>query len=144
MALRPAWRSLSYPAADAALEQPAPFYRFYPLRADGHIARLHEDYLADDAAAIAVARHVMGDYPGVEIWCERRKVVTLSREEAGRLQPPVAARSNRRAALLISRNKRLLQQATATSRCTDALRARPTGRGGAWAKVTWQQHDEAG
>jgi hypothetical protein len=99
------------------------FYRFYLLQADDHIARRREDYFADDATAIAATKCLVGDFPGVEIWCEQRKVVTLSREEVARLQPP-PPRKGRPAALLISRNKRLLQQAVATCRRTGALRAR--------------------
>jgi hypothetical protein len=104
-------------------EQPAAFYRFYLLQADDHFARRREDYFADDAAAIGAAKHVIGDFSGVEIWCGPRKVITLSREAAARLQPP---RMPPRAALLISRNQRLLQQAAAARRRTETLRARLT------------------
>jgi hypothetical protein len=103
------------------------FYRFYLLQADNHIARRREDYFADDATAKAAAKYLLGDYPGVEIWCEQRKVVTLARDEAAQLQPPAAPRMTN-PALLISRNKRLLQQAAAVCHRTEALRAwRPAG-----------------
>ena len=119
------------PRPDATVSaDPVAFYRFYLLRADDHIARRREDYAPNDAAAIGYARQVVGDYAGVEIWCGPRKVVTLSREEVARVQPPVAARSNHRAALLIRRNKRLLQQATATCRRTVTLCGRPIRSGG--------------
>lgn len=111
-------------------------YRFYLLRADDHFARRLEDYFPDDATAMAAARSVIDDYPGVEIWCECRKVVTLSREAAARLQPP---QKNPRTALLVSRNKRLLQQATQACSRSGALCTRPTARrDGAWAALTWQ------
>jgi hypothetical protein len=85
MALQPAWRSLGYLVGNADKPtQPEPFYRFYLLQADDHIARRRDDYFADDMAAIAAANHVIGDFPGVEIWCGSRKVVTLSREQAAR------------------------------------------------------------
>jgi hypothetical protein len=102
------------------------YYRFYLLQTDDHIARRREDYFADDAAAIAAAGLVIGDYPGIEIWCERRKVVTLSNQGVARLQPSAARRPPNRAALLISRNKHLLQQAANTRRRTHALCARPS------------------
>ena len=66
-------------------EQPSAFYRFYLLRADDHFARRREDYFADDAAAIGAAKHVIGDFSGVEIWCGARKVITLSREAVAEL-----------------------------------------------------------
>jgi hypothetical protein len=116
------------------------FYRFYLLRAEGRIADRHEGYFADDAAAIANARRVIEDFPRLEIWCGPRKVVTLSREEMARLQPPVAPRPNHRAALLVSRNERLLQQATAMCHRTEALHAPPTSQEG-WARLTWQHHE---
>lgn len=100
------------------------FYRFYLLQDDDHIARRREDYLADDAAAIAAARCVIGDYTGVEIWCEQRKVVTLSLQDVARLQPSAVPRTQHRAALLINRNKHLLQEAARTCRRAEALRAR--------------------
>ncbi len=114
----------------------ARLYRFYLLRADDHIARRREDCFADDVAAMAAARCVMGDYPGVEIWCERRKVITLSRDEAERLEPP---RRTIRATQLIDRNHRLLQLAAQMCGRTDALRARQTARQHShWATLTWQ------
>ncbi len=61
-------------------ERQAPFYRFYPMRAEGRIADRHEGYFANDATAIAAARKVIEDFPRLEIWCGPRKVVTLSRE----------------------------------------------------------------
>jgi hypothetical protein len=104
------------------------YYRFYLLRDDDHIARRREDYCADDTAAIAAAGRVIGDYPGVEIWCERRKVVTLSRQDVARLQPPAAPRASHRTAMLISRNKRLLQQAAKLCRHTErCVPGRPAG-----------------
>jgi hypothetical protein len=45
------------------------FYRFYPLRAEGRIADRHEGDFADDAAAIAAAPRMVGDFPRLEIWC---------------------------------------------------------------------------
>jgi hypothetical protein len=117
------------------VERQAPFYRFYLLRADGHFAGRREDYFA---AAISVARHVVGGYQGVESWCGARKVNTLSREEFAQIQPAVAPRNNR-AALLISRNKRLPRQATATAYNTQALCASAAPRSGAaWARLKWQ------
>jgi len=116
--------------ADAAVPaQPVAFYRFYLLQADDHVARRREDYFTNDAMAMVAAKRVIGDYPGVEIWCGPRKVVTLSREEVARLRP-----MPHRAALLISRNKRLLQQAAAARRRTEALRARLTAQGQALAQ----------
>lgn len=113
-------------AQEAALSA---FYRFYLLQDDDHIARRREDYFADDAAAIAAARCVIGDYPGVEIWCEQRKVVTLSLQDVARLQPPVAHRTEHRAALLINRNRHLLQEAAQACRRAEVLRARLTAGG---------------
>ena len=113
-----------------------PFYRLYLLQADDHIARRREDYFADDAAAIGAARNVIGDFHGVEIWCGPRKVVTLLREQVARL--PTALRPVR-AAILISRNKRLLLQARAACRRTEALCARPMAwRRSEWATPAWQ------
>jgi hypothetical protein len=70
--------------------QQAAFYRFYPLRAAGRIADRHEGYFADDAAAIASAKHVTHNFPALEIWCGPRKVITPSRGELARLQQPVS------------------------------------------------------
>jgi hypothetical protein len=112
----------------------ASFYRFYLLR-DDHIMRRREDYFADDATAMAAAKYIIGDFPGVEIWCEQRKVITLTREEAAHL-PPAAPRAPPRAALLISRNRRLLQRAAETCRRTEALCARVRRRAsilGGWS-----------
>ena len=112
------------------------FYRFYLLQDDDHIARRREDYFADDAAAIAAARCVIGDYPGVEIWCDRRKVITLSLQDVARLQPPVAPRAPHRAALLKSRNKHLLQKAAQTCRRTEMLRTR-LASDGSRSRANW-------
>jgi hypothetical protein len=115
-------------------------YRFYLLKADDHIARRREDYFADDTAAIAAAGRIIGDYPGIEIWCERRKVVTLSLQDVAQL-PSIVPPTPHRAALLISRNKRLLQQALQACRRTEALRTRrPVG--GSWARTDWQSHGD--
>jgi hypothetical protein len=116
----------------------ASLYRFYLLQADDHIARRREDYFTDDARAMAAAKSVMGDYPYVEIWCERRKVITLSRDAAEQLRPrPKGLGSDR----LINRNQRLLQQAARACGHTEALRARPVVRQhSAWATLAWQQH----
>jgi hypothetical protein len=87
---------------------------------------------------MAAAKYLVGDHPGVEIWCEQRKVVTCSRDEAAQLQLPVARSTPSRAAMLVSRNKRLLQQAAAANRRTEALRARLTAqRHSDWATLTW-------
>lgn len=115
----------------------ASLYRFYLLR-DDHIVRRREDYFADDVTAMAAAKYLIGDFPGVEIWCEQRKVVTLAREAVMRL-PSAAPRTPPQAALLISRNHRLLQQAAAVCRRTEALCAWPTARRrGGWATSKWQ------
>src|SRR5690348_1495532 len=100
----------------------AAYYRFYLLQADNHIARRREDYFANDAIAMAAAKRLIGDFPGVEIWCGPRKVVTLSREAAV-LQP-----QPHQAVRLISRNRRLLQQAAAAAGRTEALRAQSAAR----------------
>ena len=126
MSLQPAWRSLGYSVANAAAPaQQAPFYRFYLLRADNHIAQRREDYFADDAAAITAARQVIGEFPGVEIWCGTRKVISLSREEVARLP---AAPKPTRAAIVINRNQRLRQQAAEACRRSEALSARLMAR----------------
>lgn len=141
MALEQALPARSNERTAAATEGQAPFYRFYLLRADGHFAGRREDYFADDAAAISVARHVIAGYQGVEIWCGARKVITLSREGLAQIQPMIAPRSNKRDALLISRNKRLLRQATTAAYNTQALCASAAPRSGAvWARLTWQRH----
>jgi hypothetical protein len=54
---------------------------------------------------MAAAKCLIGDYPGVEIGCGPRKVITLSREAAAQLQPP---RMTPRAALLINRQSSLV------------------------------------
>ena len=96
MALQPAWRSLRYPVGNSdEPAQPAPFYRFYLLQADDHIARRSDDYFAD-------------------VWCGLRKVVTLSREQVARCQP-----RRTKAAGLIRRNKHLRQQAVMAERSVD-------------------------
>jgi hypothetical protein len=111
---------------DRAVPVPA-FYRFYLLRADDHFAARRQDYFADDAAGITAAKHVIGDSAGVEIWCERRKVVTLSSEELARLAPP-AIRRVVRSGVLISHNKHLLQRAAEVRGFTAAL-SRPSKGG---------------
>lgn len=135
MALKPA----PIPSqATEPTEQQAPFYRFYLLQADDHIARRREDYFTDDATAISAAEGVIEDYPAIEIWCERRRVITLSRAEATHLQAP---RTTHRAAQLINRNHRLLQQAAQTCCRTEVLRERATARRHSdWAALTWQHH----
>jgi hypothetical protein len=111
----------------------AAYYRFYLLQADNHIARRREDYFANDAIAMVAAKRLIGDFPGVEIWCGPRKVVTLSREAAV-LQP-----QPHQAARLISRNRRLLQQAASAVRRTEALRAQSaTRRHSDWAPPDWR------
>lgn len=63
------------------------YYRFHLLRADDR-----EGFFADDATAIAAAGRVIGDYPGIEIWCERLKAVTLSVQDVARLHTAAAPR----------------------------------------------------
>lgn len=65
---------------------------------------------------------------------ERRKVVTLSNQDVAQLQPLAAGQTPYRAALLISRNKRLLQRAATTCCHTHALCARTTV-GGRWTRT---------
>jgi hypothetical protein len=96
------------------------FYRFYPVRAEGRIADRHEGYFADDAAAIAAAPQMVEDFPRLDIWCGARQVASLTREDLVRRQPPRLTW----AAVLITRNKRLLHQAAQARRRTEALRAR--------------------
>jgi hypothetical protein len=112
------------------------FYRFYLLRADDHIAARREGYFVNDAAAIAAAPSVIEDYPGVEIWCGQRRVATLSGGELARQQPPVLPRKVASVPTLVSRNKRLLQQAVATSSRTQMLLAKPMTWQHRWAR-TW-------
>jgi len=59
-------------------------YRFYLLRADGHIAGRRDGYFDDDAAAIAAAPEAIAEHLSVEIWREERKVIALSREALAR------------------------------------------------------------
>ena len=59
-------------------------YRFYLLRADGHIAGRRDGYFDDDAAAIAAVPEAIAEHPSVEIWCKGRKVIALSREVLAR------------------------------------------------------------
>ena len=78
-------------------------YRFYLLRADGHIAGRRDGYFDDDAAAIAAVPEAIAEHPSVEIWCEGRKVIALSREalaRASRASPLI-----RRPAIFWTRHK---------------------------------------
>jgi len=58
-----------------------PFYRFYLLTADDHIALRREADCDNDAHAIAKAAEVIEHYSAVEVWNEGRRVVLLAAED---------------------------------------------------------------
>jgi hypothetical protein len=58
-----------------------PYYRFYLLTADDHIALRREADCDNDAHAIAKAAEVMAHYPAVEVWEGGRRVIRLAVED---------------------------------------------------------------
>ena len=55
-----------------------PFYRFYLLTPDKHIALRRETDCDNDAHAIATVAEVIGQYPAVEVWTGGRRVIRLA------------------------------------------------------------------
>jgi hypothetical protein len=66
-------------------------YRAYLIGRDGHIQGYEPLSCADDAAAVAAAKPLIGSH-GVEIWQGARRVVTL---EASQHQPIKSVRRTR-------------------------------------------------
>ena len=58
-----------------------PFYRFYLLTTNGHIALGREADCENDAHAIAQAAEVIAHYPAVEVWEGGRRVIRLAVED---------------------------------------------------------------
>jgi hypothetical protein len=58
-----------------------PFYRFYLLTADDHIARRRESDCDTDAHAIAKAAELIETYSAVEVWNGGRRVIRLAAED---------------------------------------------------------------
>jgi hypothetical protein len=58
-----------------------PFYRFYLLTMNDHIALRREAACDDDAHAIAQAAEVIANYPAVEVWEGERRVIRMAAED---------------------------------------------------------------
>ena len=55
-----------------------PFYRFYLLTANDHIALRREANCDNDAHAIVKAAEIIGRHPAIEVWHEGRRVIRLA------------------------------------------------------------------
>lgn len=60
-------------------------YRVYLIGRNGHIQGYEPMSCADDTAAIAAAKRLIGSH-GVEVWQEARKVITLEAAQYHQLQ----------------------------------------------------------
>ena len=58
-----------------------PYYRFYLLTADDHIALRREADCDNDAQAIAKAAEVIGHYPALEVWDGPRRLTHLAAKD---------------------------------------------------------------
>ena len=58
-----------------------PFYRFYLLTANDHIALRQEANCENDARALAKAAEVIANHPAIEVWEGGRRVIRLAADD---------------------------------------------------------------